>query len=65
MKDVLNVTPRAIEKTIIDTANSLIEQGVIKRSKKHEELNSKAANGANTENGNDYNCFFFFSVMTR
>ena len=34
MTEVLKITPIELEKTVIDTANSMIEQGVIKKSKK-------------------------------
>ena len=34
MQEVLKITPIDLEKTVIDTANSMIEMGVIKRSKK-------------------------------
>ncbi|RWS14510.1 putative uncharacterized oxidoreductase-like protein, partial [Dinothrombium tinctorium] len=34
MQEVLGITPTELEKTIIDTANSLIERGVVKKPKK-------------------------------
>ena len=34
MVEVLKISPTDLEKTVIDTANSFIEQGIIKKSKK-------------------------------
>jgi len=47
MQEVLKVTPIELEKTIIDTANSFIEEGIIKKSKK-----SQKVEGAEQAKGN-------------
>lgn len=46
MQEVLKITPTDLEKTVIDTANSMIELGVIKKSKKSK---PKSESGAETE----------------
>jgi hypothetical protein len=35
MKEVLGITPRDVKETIIDMAYSLIEAGLVKKSKKY------------------------------
>lgn len=51
MKDVLGITPIEIEKTIIDTANSLIELEILKKPKKKEK---KVKTTGEPETGNIY-----------
>lgn len=46
MIEVLKITPTDLEKTVIDTANSMIELGVIKKSKKSK---PKSESGAEAE----------------
>ena len=50
MTEILKISPTDLEKTIIDTANSMIEQGIIKKSKKitkkERESNAVLANDA-------------------
>lgn len=46
MQEVLKITPTDLEKTVIDTANSMIELGVIKKSKKSK---PKSESGAEAE----------------
>lgn len=45
MVEVLKITPTDLEKTVIDTANSMIELGVIKRSKKSKSKTDSVAGG--------------------
>jgi hypothetical protein len=54
MTEVLQITPTELEKTVIDTANSFIEQGIIKKSKKSlkkEKEETDAANAPTEEQG--------------
>lgn len=43
MVDVLNVTPTDLEKTILDTANSMIEKGIIRKPRKQKKPKEPAA----------------------
>lgn len=59
MQEVLKISPIELEKTVIDTANSMLEQGVIKKSKKS--LKPKKEDSPQAEGKS---CFFFKFIGT-
>lgn len=62
MQEVLKIAPTDLEKTVIDTVNSFIEQGIIKKSKKSlKKEKEDSVVPAPTENGGgDGKCFPVF-----
>ena len=65
MQEVLKITPTDLEKTVIDTANSFIEQGIIKKSKKSLKKAKEDSDAANapTEEGMCVSLWFSVSVV--
>lgn len=56
MTEVLKITPTDLETTVIDTVNSFIDQGIVKKSKKclkKEKEETDAVTAAPAENGGD------------